>query len=127
MRKLATSLLTACLLFSGRNLWSQQTPTQPTSSQPNASQTGQSPSSQTPKNPPPSQQEPETTLKVDVKLVNVFVTVTDDHGSPVGGLTKENFTLNEDGAEQKISVFDKESALPLSIALAIDSGRLVSV
>ena len=121
MRKLATSLLTACLLFSGRNLWSQQAPTQPTSSQPNASQTGQSPSSQTPKNPPPSQQEPETTLKVDVKLVNVFVTVTDDHGSPVGGLTKENFTLNEDGAEQKISVFDKESALPLSIALAIDT------
>ena len=66
-------------------------------------------------------QEPETTLKVDVKLVNVYVTVTDAHGAPVGGLKKENFALQEDGREQKISVFDKESALPLSIALAIDT------
>jgi len=64
---------------------------------------------------------PETTLKVDVKLVNVYVTVTDPHGAPVGGLKKENFTLAEDGREQTISVFDKESALPLSIALAIDT------
>lgn len=65
--------------------------------------------------------EPATTLKVDVKLVNVFVTVTDAHGSPVAGLTKDNFSLQEDGREQKISVFDKQSALPLSIALAIDT------
>jgi len=71
--------------------------------------------------PKQSTPEPETTLKVDVKLVNVYVTVTDAHGAPVGGLKKENFVLQEDGGEQKISVFDKESALPLSIALAIDT------
>jgi Ca-activated chloride channel homolog len=65
--------------------------------------------------------EPSTTLKVDVKLVNVFVTVTDAHGAPVAGLTKDNFSLLEDGHEQKIAVFDKESALPLSIALAVDT------
>lgn len=69
----------------------------------------------------PSTSPPETTLKVDVKLVNVYVTVTDAHGAPVAGLTKENFTLQEDGRDQAISVFDKESALPLSIALAIDT------
>lgn len=67
------------------------------------------------------QSEPTTTLRVDVKLVNVFVTVTDAHGAPIGGLKKDNFILNEDGREQKIAVFDKESALPLSIALAIDT------
>ena len=61
------------------------------------------------------------TLKVDVKLVNVYVTVTDAHGGPVAGLKKENFTLQEDGRDQTISVFDKESAVPLSIALAIDT------
>jgi Ca-activated chloride channel homolog len=68
-----------------------------------------------------AQNEPATTLKVDVKLVNVFVTVTDAKGAPVGGLTKDNFSLQEDGHEQKISVFDKESAVPLSIALAVDT------
>jgi Ca-activated chloride channel family protein len=68
-----------------------------------------------------SGQQPETTITVDVKLVNVFVTVTDSHGTPVGNLKKEDFQLREDGREQKIAVFDRESALPLSIVLAIDT------
>jgi Ca-activated chloride channel homolog len=84
-----------------------QTTTQQTTTQPNAKPNGQS--------------RAETTLKVDVNLVNVFVTVTDSHGAPIGGLKKENFVLEEDGQEQKIAVFDRESALPLSIALAIDT------
>ena len=67
------------------------------------------------------QSNPATTLKVDVNLVNVFVTVTDATGAPIGGLKKENFILEEDDRQQKIAVFDKESALPLSIALAIDT------
>jgi Ca-activated chloride channel homolog len=66
-------------------------------------------------------QPPETTLKVDVRLVNIFVTATDAHGAPVANLAKENFRLKEDGKEQKIAVFDRESALPLSIMLAVDT------
>jgi Ca-activated chloride channel family protein len=66
-------------------------------------------------------QEPETKLKVEVKLVNVFVTVTDSHGAPVASLGKENFQLKEDGKEQKIAVFSRESELPLSIVLAVDT------
>src|SRR5882724_5655061 len=61
------------------------------------------------------------TISVNVRLVNVFVTVTDNHGAPVAGLTKENFALKEDDREQKISIFDKESELPLSIVLGIDT------
>ncbi len=66
-------------------------------------------------------EEPDTTITVDVKLVNVFVTVTDARGAPVANLQKENFVLKEDGKEQKIAIFDKESALPLSIVLAVDT------
>ena len=66
-------------------------------------------------------EEPDPTLKVDVKLVNVFVTVTDAHGTPVANLQKENFALKEDGLEQKISIFSRESALPLSIVLGVDT------
>jgi Ca-activated chloride channel family protein len=58
---------------------------------------------------------------VDVKLVNVFVTVTDGRGAPVAGLGKDDFEVQEEGKAQKISVFDKESALPLSIVLDIDT------
>ncbi len=65
----------------------------------------------------------EETIKVDVKLVNVFVTVTDEHGAPVAHLNKEDFRVSEDGNEQKIAVFDKESPLPLSIVLDIDTSE----
>jgi Ca-activated chloride channel homolog len=68
--------------------------------------------------PPPAD---DTDIKVDVKLVNVFVTVTDERGRPVANLGKENFQLFEDGAPQRISIFDKESELPLSIVLDIDT------
>ena len=66
-------------------------------------------------------QEPETTFKVDVKLVNVFVTVTDQQGAPIGNLAKSDFNLSEDGVPQKIAVFSRESQLPLSIVLAVDT------
>ncbi len=66
-------------------------------------------------------EEPETTIKVDVKLVNVFVTVTDGRGAPVANLQKENFLLKEDGKAQKIAIFCRESALPLSIILSVDT------
>ncbi len=61
------------------------------------------------------------TIQVEVKLVNVFVTVTDANGAPIGNLQKGNFRLFEDGRPQAISVFDRESELPLSIVLAIDA------
>jgi Ca-activated chloride channel family protein len=66
-------------------------------------------------------QDSDTTFKVDVKLVNVFVTVTDEHGAPIAGLKKDNFDLAEDDKAQKIALFDKESALPLNIVMAIDT------
>src|SRR5262249_7276182 len=65
--------------------------------------------------------ENDTTFKADGKLVNVFVTVTDQHGAPVANLNKDNFQLFEDGRLQNIAIFDKESELPLSIVLDIDT------
>jgi Ca-activated chloride channel homolog len=68
-----------------------------------------------------AQESSEPTFKVDVKLVNVYVTVTDQQGAPIGNLTKSDFSLAEDGVPQKISIFSKESQLPLSIVLAVDT------
>lgn len=66
-------------------------------------------------------EQPAATIKVNVKLVNVFATVTDQDGAPIGGLKKEDFKVYEDGVPQKIAVFARESALPLSIVLGLDA------
>ena len=71
--------------------------------------------------PSPEPESDDTTIKVDVKLVNVFVTVTDEKGAPVANLKKDNFQLFEDGHAQRIAIFDRESELPLSIVLDIDT------
>lgn len=106
MTRRATSLFLAMSVFAC-SLQAQQSSV-PANQKPNTAESPQRP-------------EPAETLKVDVNLVNVYVTVTDQHGSPVGGLTKENFLLKEDDRDQTIKVFGRESALPLSIALAIDA------
>src|SRR5262245_981635 len=69
----------------------------------------------------PRKKQTEPVFRVNVRLVNVFATVTDSHGAPIAGLTKDDFRILEDGVQQTISVFDKESALPLSIVLAVDT------
>lgn len=68
----------------------------------------------------------ETTLHVNVKLVNVFVNVTDANGAFVGGLKQNDFAVFEDGRPQKIAVFERVSQMPLNLTLAIDTSGSVS-
>ncbi|HEX7158860.1 MAG TPA: VWA domain-containing protein [Edaphobacter sp.] len=73
----------------------------------------------------PVPQEQIPTLRVETRLVNVAVNVVDEHGAPVGGLGRDDFEVLEDGKPQKVSYFEKESATPLSIVLAIDASESV--
>jgi Ca-activated chloride channel family protein len=67
----------------------------------------------------------DTTLRMNVKLVNVIANVTDRNGAFVGGLTRDDFSVTEDGHPQKISVFEKQSEFPLNLTLAIDTSGSV--
>jgi len=67
----------------------------------------------------------ELTLHMDVKLVNLFVNVTDRSGAIVGGLTREDFAIAEDGRPQQIALFERQSELPLNLTLAIDTSGSV--
>jgi Ca-activated chloride channel family protein len=67
----------------------------------------------------------EITLHMDVKLVSVFVNVTDRNGAIVGGLAREDFAVAEDGRPQMIALFERQSELPLSLTLAIDTSGSV--
>jgi len=83
---------------------------------------------QKPPQPPPQEQKKEGppdqyTLTVEVPLVNVEVVVTDNHGSFLTGLKKENFRILEDGAPQQITSFAPAEA-PITIVLLIEFSKL---
>ncbi len=56
-----------------------------------------------------------------VRLVRLQVTVKDSAGGIAGGLDKEDFQVSENGVPQEISVFERNTSLPLSIAVLIDT------
>jgi VWFA-related protein len=64
-------------------------------------------------------QKPDVT--VQVKVVNVPATVRDKHGKIVNNLTKDDFVLEQDSHPQSIRYFAKESDLPLTLGLLVDT------
>ena len=58
-------------------------------------------------------------VKVDTKVVTVPVRVIDRKGRFVGGLTKDDFKVFEDGTEQEIAYFSSEEE-PFTVALLLD-------
>ena len=61
------------------------------------------------------------TIRVDVNVVNVLCTVKDRKGELVNTLTKEDFEIFEDGKRQQIRYFSRETNLPLTLGLLVDT------
>src|SRR3954453_1479047 len=61
------------------------------------------------------------TISVNVKVVNVLATVRDKQGKIVNTLNKEDFTLEEDGRPQAIRYFTRETDIPLTLGLLVDT------
>lgn len=66
-----------------------------------------------------AQQQP--TFSTEVKVVNIFATVRDKHGQIVRDLTKNDFTVLENGRPETIRYFSHESDLPLTVGLLVDT------
>src|SRR5215475_3479457 len=60
-------------------------------------------------------------VRVDVRLVNVVATVTDNHGRYIQALTADDFILEEDGALQEISHFSQDQNVPVSVGILLDT------
>lgn len=63
----------------------------------------------------------EATFTLDVRVVNVLATVKDSAGGLLSDLSREDFTLSEDGQRQQIQYFAHQTDLPLTIGLLIDT------
>lgn len=65
-------------------------------------------------------EEDNTPVKVETLLFTIPLTVSDKKGSYISGLKKENFTILEDGLNQKIELFMNEEA-PMNVAILLDT------
>jgi VWFA-related protein len=63
------------------------------------------------------------TFSADVKVVSLLATVRDRDGKVVKDLTKDDFVIEEDGRPQTIRYFTRESDLPLTVGLLVDTSR----
>lgn len=63
------------------------------------------------------------TMSVDVKVVTFPVTVRDKHGAIVRNLTKDDFTLEEDGRPQPLKYFSQDANLALNLGLLVDTSH----
>lgn len=73
---------------------------------------------------PPPQQE-QTTLRIDVDLVNVLCTVQTRQGQFVTELEQQDFRIEEDGVTQSVTYFAKEVNRPLTLGVLVDTSPSV--
>jgi len=66
-----------------------------------------------------AQQQP--VIRVNVNLVRIVATVKTQSGDLVKALQKDDFTVSDNGAAQEVAVFERQTDLPLSVALLIDT------
>jgi Ca-activated chloride channel homolog len=62
-------------------------------------------------------------VRVDTELVNILLTAVDKDRRFVTTLRREDVRVVEDGAPQELSVFERETDLPLTLAILIDTSR----
>jgi Ca-activated chloride channel homolog len=60
-------------------------------------------------------------IRVDVKLVHVLATVKNSEGQLVGTLDQGDFEIYDNGARQRVAVFERQTAQPLNVALMVDT------
>ena len=66
-----------------------------------------------------AQEEP--VFSTEVRVVNVVATVRKKNGSLVGDLSQDDFLISEDGRPQTIRYFARETDLPLTLGLLVDT------
>ncbi len=63
------------------------------------------------------------TLSVNVNVVSLLASVHDQNGRIVKDLKADDFVLEEDGVPQQIRYFSKETDLPLTVGILVDTSR----
>jgi VWFA-related protein len=73
----------------------------------------------------PKMDGPPERLRIEVALVNLSFSVRDKKGHLITDLTKQNFKILENNKLQEISNFGRETDLPITVALVIDTSTSI--
>jgi len=81
-----------------------------------------------PEPPPPMPGQAEGPLySAKVNLVRLLVSVRDQQGAIITNLNKEDFRLADSGTEQQIALFERNTSLPLSVAILLDTSASTKI
>src|SRR5215469_17085823 len=105
-------VLSLCLFVSVS--WSEPQQSQPAQQQSSPSSQPALPSLQAPS-------QSSSKISTEVKLVTVYASVRDKHGKIISNLNQSDFVLEEDTRPQTIKYFARESDLPLTLGLLVDT------
>jgi len=117
-----TLALLAVTVASGNISWGQSQqqsqPPQQQSPPPQEPSVPSAPQSQSQQQEPPQSK---SKISTEVKLVTVYAAVRDKHGKIIPNLNQSDFALQEDARPQTIKYFVRESELPLTLGLLVDT------
>jgi Ca-activated chloride channel family protein len=117
----AATLALLGLFVTASAVAAQEKPDRPPWAQPSSGQGQAPPTEGTSKDKTAGTSSSRGTVKVTVNLVNVLVSVVDDHNRPAPNLPVEAFQVFEEGVQQNVAVFESETKQPLDLALMIDA------
>ncbi|HMF55145.1 MAG TPA: VWA domain-containing protein [Pyrinomonadaceae bacterium] len=123
---LSSLLLVSGLLPAKRAVAQAQQPAQPVTRQRRASQTSTTETPTAQPSPTVNQtgaQDDTDIVRVDTDLTNVLMTALDREHHFVTNLSQQDVRILEDGVQQDISIFQRETDLPLSLAILIDTSK----
>lgn len=63
----------------------------------------------------------DATISVDVDVVNILASVRDKQGRLIDSLERDDFVLEEDGKPQTVKYFSRQTDLPLTLGLLVDT------
>jgi VWFA-related protein len=66
-------------------------------------------------------QDQQGVIRSGVRVVTLYATVRDNHKAIVANLEQKDFRIYEDNVEQKVAFFSRESSLPLTMGILLDT------
>lgn len=122
--RLFFALLASFLFLSPIRIAAQQNPTSAPQQRPRQANTSPQP---TPKPNAQPQEEPDLSgddvVRVETDLTNILLTVIDRDQRFLTTLRQEDLRILENGVAQDVSIFQRETDLPLTIAILIDTSK----